>query len=150
LFVSQIVIFVAAVTFAMWGMFCSSSMRTTLGASVMTFAGALFVTAGTPAIAGLFAAILTPFFVTFSTSRALEILLPYLGVGLAATNLPATLIMSDIFLIEDDALFFFRTSAGPTGIWLPSPWPLFILLYLLIAAVLYWLSVRNVRKIANR
>jgi ABC-type transport system involved in multi-copper enzyme maturation permease subunit len=154
LVVSQIIIFVAAVTFALWGMFCSSAMRTTLGASVMTFAGALFITIGTPMITGLFTLILGPLFAIYSAtgpmSPTLEALIAYLLIFLAATNLPATLMVSDIFLIEEDALFFFRTSPGPTGMWLPSPWPLFILLYLLAAAVLYWLSVRNVRKIANR
>jgi hypothetical protein len=150
LFVSQIIIFVAAVTFALWGLYCSSSMRTTMGANVVTFAGALFVTVGTPLLAGLFAAILSPLLVTLTLSPMMEMLLAYGGVVAASTNLPATLIVSDIFLIDEDALFFFRTSTGPTGVWLLSPWPLFILLYLLIAWVLYRLSVRNVRKIANR
>ncbi len=152
LFISQLIIFTATLTFALWGLFCSSAMRTTLGASVMTFAGALFMTIGTPMISGLFAAILAPFFATFSSSftRTLETVLQYVLMILAATNLPATLIVSDIVLIEEGALFFFKTSSGPSGVWLPSPWPLFIILYLLMALVLYWLCVRNVRKIANR
>lgn len=152
LFISQLIVFTATLTFAMWGLFCSSAMRTTLGASVMTFAGALFITIGTPMIGGLFAAILAPFFATFSSSftSTLETVLQYVLMILAATNLPATLIVSDIVLIEEGALFFFRTSSGSSGVWLPSPWPLFIILYLLMALVLYWLCVRNVRKIANR
>lgn len=152
LFVSQLIVFTGALTFALWGLFCSSAMRTTQGASVMTFAGALFITIGTPMLVGLFAAILAPFIAMFGASltRTMEMLLQYALMGLAATNLPATLIVSDMLLIQEDALFFYRTSTGASGIWLPTPWPLFILLYLLLAWVLYRLSVRNVRKIANR
>lgn len=151
LLMSQIVIFVGAVTFALWGLFCSSAMRTTLGASVMTFAGALFVTIGIPMMAGMFGAILSPLFLGFSSlSRTMEILFQYGLVLLAATNLPATLIVSEIFLIEEDSLFLYSTSSGPSGVTLISPWLIFVVLYLLGALVLYRLSVRNVRKIANR
>lgn len=151
LIVSQLIIFTAAVTFALWGLFCSSSMRSTLGASVTTFAGALFVTMGTPMIVGLFVAIIGPFFATLSPSLSIrwETVLMFVLVLLAATNLPATLIVSDLFLVEEDALFFIK-SYTPAGGWLPTPWPIFIILYLLLALLLYWLSVRNVRKIANR
>lgn len=151
LIMSQIVIFVGAVAFALWGLFCSSGMRTTLGASVMTFAGALFLTIGLPMMAGMFAAIMSPLFVGFTTlSRTFEIILQYGLILLAATNLPATLIVSDIFLIEDDSLFLVSTSSGPSGVLLPSPWLVFVVIYLLGALILYWLSVRNVRKIAKR
>lgn len=152
LIISQLVIFTAALTFALWGLFCSSAMRSTLGASVMTFAGALFVTIGTPMLVGLFAAILAPFIATLGTSftRTMEIALQYILIFLAATNLPATLIVSEVFLLQEDAIFYFTGSAGTSRFWLPTPWPIFILLYLLLAWVLYWLSVRNVRKIANR
>ena len=43
LLLSQVVLLVAAVTFALWGLFCSTRMRTTLSATVLTFAGALFI-----------------------------------------------------------------------------------------------------------
>jgi hypothetical protein len=149
--ISQIIVFVSAISFALWGLFCSSAMRSTLGASVMTFAGALFVTIGTPMLAGLFIAILAPFFAIYgSISSAMEIALQYVLVLMLSTNLPATLIASELFLLEEGAVFFFKGSTGGTSYWMPSPWPLFVVLYLLLAWVLYWLSVRNVRKIANR
>jgi ABC-type transport system involved in multi-copper enzyme maturation permease subunit len=151
LIISQLIVFTAAITFALWGLFCSSAMRSTLGASVMTFAGALFVTVGTPMVAGLFVAILAPFLALYtSISTAMEIALQYLLILAVSTNLPGTLIASEIFLLEEDAIFAFKGSSGGFTYWLPSPWPIFILLYLLLAWVLYWLSVRNVRKIANR
>ncbi|NJN54518.1 MAG: ABC transporter permease [Anaerolineae bacterium] len=151
LIISQLIVFVAAISFALWGLFCSSAMRSTLGASVMTFAGALFVTMGTPMLAGLFIAILAPFLaLSGSISTAVEIALQYILILMFSTNLPATLIASEVFLLEDGAIFFFKSSTGGSTYWLPSPWPIFMVLYILLAWLLYWLSVRNVRKIANR
>lgn len=152
LFVSQLVLAVAAVTFALWGLFCSSGMKTTLGSSVVTFAGALFITIGTPMLAGFFTAIVAPFFaITSSLSWIMEVVLAYLLIGLAATNLPATLIASEMFLLEEGTLFLWETTvSGGRTIYLISPWPLFMLLYALLAFFLYWLTVRNVRRIATK
>ncbi|MCP4362884.1 MAG: ABC transporter permease [Chloroflexi bacterium] len=151
LFVSQIIIFVAAVAFALWGLFCSSWMRTTLGASVATFAGALFFTVGIPMLAGLFAAIISPLLIGVSVfSRTMELLLQLGLLLLAATNLPAALIVSDFILFEEGALFAFKSTTGSSTIWLPSPWWIFLILYAVGSLLLYWMCVRNVRKIATR
>ena len=151
LLLSQLVLVVTAVTFALWGLFCSSGMKTTLGSSVVTFAGALFITIGTPMIAGFFAAIVGPFFaITSSFSWITEAVLAYVLIGLAATNLPATLIASELFLLEEGTLFLWETTvSGGQTIYLISPWPLFILLYTFLAFILYLLTVRNVRRIAT-
>jgi len=60
------------------------------------------------------------------------------------------LIVSDLMLVNEDALFFFSESFGGRNFWFPSPWWIFIILYILLALLLYWLSVRKVRKIANQ
>lgn len=155
-FLSQVIILLGAITFALWGLYASSRMRTTLSASVVTFGGALFVTAGIPVIVGLFAAILGPFFVgTSALSWTIEAALRYLLLTIAATNLPATLIASDIILLEEGSLWFFSTSVGGGSgiahtIWLFSPWPLFLIFYSLLALLLFWGCVRRVRKIATQ
>ncbi|VAW34306.1 hypothetical protein MNBD_CHLOROFLEXI01-4388, partial [hydrothermal vent metagenome] len=111
LFLSQVIIMVAAVTFALWGLYASSRMRTTLAASVVTFGGALFVTVGIPIIVGLFSAILGPLFFGAATlSWVVEAAIMYGAFFLAATNLPATLIVSDIVLVEEGSLWFFNMS----------------------------------------
>ncbi|MFQ5401501.1 MAG: ABC transporter permease [Anaerolineae bacterium] len=151
LLLSQLLLVIAAVTFALYGLFCSSALRSTLSASVTTFAGSLFMTLGLPAIIGIFGAFIGPVLASSATlSWVSEALLVYGGLVLAATNLPATLIVSDIFLLENDALFFFKSSIGSRSAWLFSPWPLFIVLYLLMAAFFYWATVRRVRRIANK
>ena len=154
LIISQVIIFVAAVTFALWGLYCSSIMRNTQSASVLTFAGALFLIAGIPFLAMMGGIFASPIMAGMSMSWIGEMILMYGGVLLAAVNLPATLIVSDVILVNEDALFFYSQSfgAGSGGgtFWFPSPWWIFIILYTLLALLLYWLSVRKVRKIANQ
>lgn len=151
LVVSQLLIIVAALTFAMFGLFCSATLRTTLAASIATFAGASFVTFGLPVIGALVIIVLDPLLSGIgSLGWVAETLLQYLGLGLVATNLPATLILSELFLVEENALFFFQQTAGGRSVWLFSPWMLFIVLYALAALVLYWLTVRRVAAIPRR
>jgi hypothetical protein len=154
LILSQVIVFVSAVTFALWGLYCSSIMRSTQAASVMTFAGALFLIAGLPFLAMMVGIFTGPVLAGMSFSWVGEVLLLYGGLLLAAVNLPATLIFSDLILVEEDALFFFEQSfgsgSGGGNFWFPSPWWIFIILYILLALLLYWLSVRKVRKIANQ
>ena len=125
-------------------------MRSTLAASVATFGGALFVTAGIPALVGLSLAILGPVFATVSLSWVGEAILYYAGLLLVATNLPATVIFSEILLLEEGAIFFFQQSVGSHLLWFFSPWPVFILIYLLLALLLYWATVRRVKRIADK
>ena len=151
LIISQLIILMAAVTFAMYGLFCSSIMRTTLAASVMTFAGALFLTLGIPLLAFLFAAIFSSIFIAIGPlGWVAEAIVQYLGLMLAATNLPATLFVSDLILLQEDALIFFQQRFDGRTLWFISPWPMFLLLYGLLALILYWATVRRVRRTADK
>ncbi len=150
LVLSQTLLLVAAVTFALFGLFASSRMKTTLAASVLTYAMSLFMTIGIPLLVGLFSAILGPLLFASSLSGIGEMLLAYGGLLLAATNLPATLIVSDIFLLQEGALFFYKETFSGYSAYIFSPWPLFLTFYILLALLLYWLIVRRIRKIADK
>ena len=150
LFLSQLILVVGAIAVAMFGLYCSAVMRSTMGASVVTFAGILFVTAGIPALTALFGAIVSPLFISGSLSSIPGEVWAYLGILLAATNLPATLIVSDLFLLQDGFYFAGSTTVSGSGsAYLVSPWPLFLLFYLLLAFLLYKLTVRRIRKVAE-
>lgn len=150
LVLSQLLILIAAVTYALYGLWCSATMRSTLTATVATFAGTLFVTFGIPTVAfiGLFlfggigfvGPTMTPF---------VEIALLYIGLVLAATNLPATLIVSEIFLLDRDTLISTTEMMGGRAIWLPSPWILFIIIHIAAAIIFYIAAVRRVRRISD-
>lgn len=147
---SQILLLVAAVTFALFGLFASSRMKTTLAASVVTYALSFFLTIGIPIIVLIFTTILGPIlFSTSSLSWVGEMALAYGGLLLASTNLPATLVVSDLFLLQQDALFFYKESFSGHTAYLFSPWPVFLLLYTLLAWLLYRLTVRRIRKISE-
>lgn len=150
LLVSQLIIGVAAVTFAMWGLYCSSAMKTTLSASVATFAGAAFVTFGFPFIVFLFGLALGPLIITLSIPSWIEeATLMYSGLALAITNLPGTLILSEVILVEENSLFAFSQTVGGHTIWAPSPWLIFIPIYIFLAWLLYRACVRRVRRITD-
>jgi ABC-type transport system involved in multi-copper enzyme maturation permease subunit len=150
LVLSQLVILVAAVAYALYGLWCSAVMRSTLTATVATFAGMLFLTIGLPIIAFVPIGMLG---VSLSTSTRpyMEIVLVYGGLLLASINLPAALIVSEAFLLQQDALFFFSETIGSsaTRVWLFSPWWVFIILHVIAAILLYIATVRRVRRISD-
>lgn len=147
LFVSQLLLIMMAVTVACFGLYCSSRMKTTLGATVLTFAGVLLITFGLPALVGLSAAILSPLLFQ-NPSDALEITLTYLGAFGAGLNLPATMILSNFFLLEEGSLFIFEDTSYGMSLYYLSPWLTFLLLHALMAWGFYRATVRRVRKVA--
>ena len=150
LLISQALILSAAVTYALYGLWCSAAMRSTLAATVTTFAGMLFITFGTPLVAGMVAVLGTTVTGTWLSGPLVEALILYGGLTAAATNLPATLILSETIYLQEDALFgFTQSTAGGTTVWLFSPWLLFVLLHALAAAALYVWTVRHVRRVSD-
>ncbi|MEM7112321.1 MAG: ABC transporter permease subunit [Chloroflexota bacterium] len=150
LLISQALVLMAAVTFALFGLYCSSRMKTTLGAIIAAYGGALFVTIGTPLIALLLTLITGAAFLTSGNfSWLAEAVMTYVGLVLSATNLPATLILSETILQQENTLLFYQMSIRGNQIWMFSPWPLFLIFYALIAWILYVVCVRRVRQIAE-
>jgi hypothetical protein len=144
LMISQMVIAVAAVTFALWGLFCSAALRTTLASTVATFGGTFLVTFGVPLFVFTISLLLTPLLATFDPIN--EVLLLIGGLLLAATNLPATLIVSELLLLEQNTLFVYSQPTAGGAAWIVSPWILFLLIYSLAAALLFWACVQRVAK----
>lgn len=147
---SQLLILVTAVTYAIYGLWCSTVMRSTLTATVATLAGTLFVTFGIPMLAFMGIIVLGTTGGTFGTvDPAVEIAMTYLGLVLAAINLPATLIVSETFLLNQDTLLGYTHHISGQPIWIFSPWILFIILHLLAAAFFYTRTVRRVRRVSD-
>ena len=150
LVLSQVLVLITAVPYALYGLWCSSAMRSTLTATVATFAGTLFLTFGIPMLA--FVAIMMLGFTGFSIGTpvpALEMVLIYVGLVIAATNLPATLVLSETFLLNQDTLLGYTHHISSQAMWIFSPWWLFIIIHVLAAVVLYGATVRRVRRISD-
>ena len=148
---SQILVFVSALAFAMIGLFFSSMMRSTLASSVMTFGTALLLTIGLPIIVGIALSFIGPFLFGFSSpSLPVILIFIYIGILLASLNLPATIITSEIFLLEQDALFLMTEVIDGRTIYIPTPWYIYTFLYAFLALFLYLLTVRRVKRIAQK
>jgi ABC-type transport system involved in multi-copper enzyme maturation permease subunit len=150
LLLSQLVILVAAVTYALYGLWCSAVMRSTLTATVATFGGMLVLVFVVPMLAMFFLLGLSiPLSSSGSPSPVLEVLLVYAAIALAATNLPVSLIASEVILLQMDALFAFNEFIGSQSLWIASPWWLFILLHVVAALLLYRATVWRVRRVSD-
>lgn len=148
--VAELLVLVSALAFAMVGLFLSSFMRSTLAASISTFAASLFLTFGLPALILIILPLGSSVFFNTSPPPILEVLMVYGGLALAATNLPATIIVSEVLLLEEDALFYTIQTISGYSVVILSPWTLYLALYSLLALVLFLLTVRRVRRIPKR
>jgi ABC-type transport system involved in multi-copper enzyme maturation permease subunit len=152
--VSQLILLVTALAVGAVSTYFSSRMKTTLSATVISYAFMLLSSAGLP----MLFTVLTPVLGMFGPTMFMEdphwlvlLALIYGGGFLLAINPIATVILSEVVLIEEQTLFFFKitlpTSSGPMqDIWLVSPWVVYLLFHLLLAWLGYWLSVRRVRR----
>lgn len=147
--VSVLLVVVSAISYALLGLYFSSRMRSTLAASVVTFAASLFITAGIPALVIVF----LPFISTFMgpTVRPwLELVMAYGGLSLASVNLPGAIVVSELFLLQQDAVFFWQESIGGRTVWLFSPWWVYTILAVLVSIILFAATVRRVRRTPRR
>jgi len=147
---SQLLVALSAVTYALIGLYFSSLMRSTLVATITTFGIAMFLTFGVPMIVGMGGGIFgSVFFGGPSPGWLVQSLLYYGGLLLAATNLPAALIVSEVILLEEDALFLFSQTVDGHAVTLFSPWMAYVLIYAIVALALFWGTVRRVRRVSK-
>ncbi len=152
LLIGQLLVIVASITFALFGLYCSSVMKSTLAASVVTFGGALFWTIGAPIIimmlTGFFGSI---WFTSGTLTFAIEQFLFYAGLFLVSLNLPATMLVSEMALLQENSLFLFSipSSVGSGTIPLISPWLLFLIFNSLISFLFYKACVRRVKRVSK-
>lgn len=149
LVISQVLIMVAAVTFTLFGLYCSSLLRSTLAASVATFAGTAFITFIFPLLVILLL-VVSEAFLTPRAGMLGEVIVLYGGILLAATNLPATLIVSEMILVNENALFFFNETVGARTLPVLSPWLPFLIIYGLAAVVLFAATVKRIQAIPKQ
>lgn len=156
LFVSQLLMVVSAVTFGMVGLYVSSFMRSTIASTVTTYALVLLLLIGIPLIVIFLIYFGTIFFIATipgTTSSAppdwLAVVLVYVALALGSLNLPATLIASDVFLTEYDAIFYYMDTIQGYRVIIFSPWWIYLLAYSLLALFLFWAAIRQVRRIPN-
>ncbi len=154
--ISQILLLVTAVAYGAVGICISSRMKTILSATVLSYGFAILSTAGLPLLFALLAPAMS-----FAGTALIGIQEPhwliiaalvYGGGFLLAINPIATIVASEMVLVQEQTIFFFKVSfpgsSSPFGdIWLVSPWLVYVVFYSLVALFAYSLSVRWVRKV---
>jgi len=149
LLIATVVLFVTALSFGTVGIFFSSAMRRTLGASVLTYAFALMATLGLPLLAITLIPVVDLFLFNSPAPTVQAILIYLLGL-LISVNPIATAIVTEVVLIEEQSAFYFTTSlANGATIPLVSPWIVYVLLYTSLSVALILWSVRLVKRVES-
>lgn len=147
--ISQLLLIVGALTYALVGLYFSTITKSTVAATVSTFGTIMAFTFALPVLIFFFLSFFSINFPSWMDSALTETVLIYAGLFLASTNLPASLITSELILLNEATLWAFKTSVGAysTGltIWVLSPWYLFLVTNSLIIWRLYWAIIKRLR-----
>ncbi len=147
--ISQLLIMTAAVAYAMIGLFISSIARTTLVSSVGTYSVVIFLTFGIPMLAAAFFILFESIrYGPMSLSYQAEVMFTYFLLIMAALNLPASLVVSEIFLLENGSLIGYQTMISSHRVFIISPWYLTLIFYGSLSILLLLLTIRRVRRVA--
>lgn len=158
LLIAEMLMLVSAAAFALIGLYFSALVRTTIGSTVATYAAALFLTIGLPVLMFVMIILQDTFrygpVSSYPGRELVEIAFNYLLMGLVSWNLPVTVVMSEVTLLEHGSYWGFTTSVY-TGsishsIWLPSPWYLYLIWYSGIALILYLACIWRIRRIPDK
>lgn len=147
--ISQLLLIVGALTYALVGLYFSTVTKSTVAATVSSFGTIMAFTFALPILVFFFMTFFSLNFSSWMGSAFTETIFIYIGLFLASANLPASLITSELILLNEATLWAFKTSVGAYGasltIWVLSPWYLFLLTNSLIIWRLYWAIVKRLR-----
>jgi hypothetical protein len=119
---------------------------------------ALLGTVGLPILLLVFGTMLIS--AVFATSSSMstwlvEVVTMYATVLLSSLSPISTAVVTEIFLMENDTLFYFwqdisYTSAPWTRVLIPSPWAIYVPLYLMVALLMLLIAILRVRRRATQ
>jgi len=143
--VSSLMLVVTAVFYCTLGIFFSSFMKRTLGATVSSYATIVL----SFLLLGL-AFFLTSLFSFGASSNqqnvGMQTFMTLLLWLLICTNPLLAAIVSEAILVDDQSLFVTTTPLYNQSITLPSPWIPYVVIYLGLSLLMIYLSIRSVRR----
>jgi ABC-type transport system involved in multi-copper enzyme maturation permease subunit len=150
-----VLLIVSALTFSAIGLLISSFLKSTLASTVISYVAAIIIVFGEPTLIGIvlsFTSMLSGLVYTSNLApfqlKILETFLFSIGYILIALNHLATIIASEVMLIEKQNLFFTTlpmTNGGNFPIL--APWIAYVLIYGFLSLVCIWISIRFVRRV---
>ena len=149
--ISQLILLVTALALGASSIYFSVRLKNTLGATVVSYVFAFLLTGGLPLLIAILSPILSIFGNTIfgpdEPPWVILAILAYVGGFLLATNPVGTLILSEVVLIEEQTIGFFKVNiVSNHDIWLVSPWTVYVIVYALLAGLAFWLAVRRVHR----
>ncbi len=153
-----VILLVGAFFFAALGLFFSSIVRSTLASTILSYVVALLGTLGLPIVLLIFGTMLSSAMYSSSTSWMVEAAVMYALILFSGLSPIATAVLTEVFLLEEDALFYFwydiwpgmGGGSSPHTIPIPSPWIVYVLIYMAVALLLLLITIMQVRRQAKR
>jgi hypothetical protein len=144
-------------------LFFSSIVRSTLASTILSYVVALLGTVGLPILLLIFATMFSSAIYGIgpsSTSWMVEAGMMYGIILFSGLSPIATAVLTEVFLLEEDALFYFWYDVGsytfvggtgsPRAIPIPSPWIIYVLIYVAVALLLLLITIMQVRRQAKQ
>ncbi len=148
--IATVLLIATAFLFSAAGIFFSSLMRRTLGATVLAYSFALFATLGLPLLLLMLVPLASLFLYSTPPGLATEALLLYGGLLLVSINPIATAVTTEALLLTPQfhSVFYFTVPLS-NGAQVPmvSPWLPFVLFSFGLGLVLIVLSIQMVRAV---
>lgn len=150
--IASLLLMATAVMFGTAGVFFSSLMRRTLGATVLTYAFVLVLTLGLPLVLFPLVAFAGPLFGYSNVPIEVQIGLMYILGLLISTNPVATMITTEVILVSNQTLFYFTApiynnfTGNSVNIPFISPWIPFTVFAFGVAVVFLLMSIINVSR----
>jgi ABC-2 type transport system permease protein len=160
LVLALVILLVGAFFFAAMGLFFSSIMRSTLASTILSYVVALLGTVGLPIVLLILSTLLSPaiYGASSSTSWMVEAAMMYAIILFSGLSPIATAVLTEVFLLEEDTLFYFGYDiypgigggSSPHTIPIPSPWTIYVLIYMAVALLLLLMTILQVRRQARQ
>jgi ABC-type transport system involved in multi-copper enzyme maturation permease subunit len=142
--ISQLLLVAAAVTFALIGLWASTVARSVQAANGLANGATAILLFGVPALAFLLGFIFRNLWDVLP-----EVVTAYLLLLVVSTNLPVSLILSEVMLLEEGTLWAFK-NGGASGFWILSPWYLHLLFNIILSFLLYRRIVYRIQQIPDK
>ena len=148
--ISTLMLIVTTLAFCTAGLFFSSIVKRTLPSTVLAYAFSNMLLFGLPFLVLTMMTLLIPLIeqAVFSGSNEIaEVFFLVIAWLLISVNPFLTAVVSEVFLIEEGALFFSMQSVGPISNFpVPSPWIIYCIIFIVVSFLLYQFSVSTVNR----
>lgn len=149
LVLALVILLVTAFAVAAVGLFASTLARTTLIATVIAYAAVLLVVVGIPLLVLVAVAVGDPILGGYGPTappEVVRIILVYLFFFVLSLSPITAAGGTEVILTQEDTIWLFKAPLRARTLWIPSPWIVYALLYLLMGILLVALAIRRVRR----